>query len=270
MASPFFEFKEGGGCACAQQYNRTAEWFQADAYSSCGERTGAYTTSHCALQATVALSALKKDYWQAELRVAQWRAGSTVTLHWGGIPAKFFSSWNAEKMVDDPFVEWQRGGDWTFKLSLPPKGQAYSYLGVKVGYPLRLPAVSCAAAFPPPAPPASPPPPPPPPSCFEGVSYELQASSGAGFSARIVFTAPWGRGGSAVTLDFAGAHVELERAHGAKVAWKRGSAFTLLAGRAVGLAGFESTPPSPCQLEPHVRSNSHQLSALRQARLLFG
>ncbi|KAL1520822.1 hypothetical protein AB1Y20_022384 [Prymnesium parvum] len=263
---PFFEMSIGAPCRCAPRYNRTDEWVAPDASGGCGQHAAAYSTARCVLGATFVMTGVKKDYWQAELRLEQWRAGSLVTLHWGAIPAKFRSAWHADKVSDDPFKEWQNGGDWTFKLSTPPKGEAYGYVGIKMADNIRLPSISCSAAFPPPRPPSLPPPPPPPPACYEGVRFELLSSTADSFVGRVVFSAAWGRGGAAVSLEFPSRAVRLSKAKGAKVLWQRGSAWRLLAGRlpdpsfngfTLEFAGAAGVPCLSCEAlddsSPHLR-----------------
>ena len=84
----------------------------------------------------------KKGYWQAEGKTGVWLVGSTLTLHWGQSHAKFNSVWHADKLVEDAFKSWQDGGSWDFRLQPAPPGQTYSYMGLKVGDPPRVPAIS--------------------------------------------------------------------------------------------------------------------------------
>ena len=249
-------------CRCARQYNSTGQGSPVGADGRCGEHAAAaYAWSSCDLNgATWAVVSRKKGYYSAEVRLGRWRVGSTVTLHWGDIKsASFRSIWHAQALSGDPFAQFSQGGEWPLQLSAPPAAstEAYHFVGIKVGDPVRTPSISCDLHLPPPSPPAPPASPPPPPLCSQGVTYELitaddlaqMASSLTGkaaaaaaaatlgkapkvvpsFAARVIFEGAWDKGGFALSLDFAGRDVRLLRAEGARIAYRHMDAVTLVA-----------------------------------------
>ena len=212
--APYFALADGGSCSCTMSYD-ASEIGDVPASGACGEgKRLAHAWSTCLLGAQLGSVKRKKGYWQGEVQLGTWMLGSSVRLHWGRSHAKFMSVWHADKLVDDAFVAWQDGGEWDFRLMKPPPGEKYTYLGLKVSDPPRVPSLSCRAALPPPAPPAPPPPPMPPPICTHGVAFEIEPGSVRAdrFRARVVFSAPWGRGGFPLSLDFGERTVRLTKA----------------------------------------------------------
>ena len=80
-----------------------------------------YAWTRCTLGATFYITQKKKGYYSAEVRLSKWKAGSTLTLHWGGVDVGFRSIWHGLAISSDPFAEWAHGGDWPIKLSAPDK-----------------------------------------------------------------------------------------------------------------------------------------------------
>ena len=214
--APYFALADDGSCSCTMSYDAAAVG-DVPANGACGDgKRLAHAWSTCLLGAQLGGVKSKKGYWQGEVRLGTWMLGSSLRLHWGRTHAKFMSVWHADKLVDDAFVAWQDGGDWDFRLMKAPPGETYTYLGLKVSDPPRVPSLSCRAALPPPAPPAPPPPPMPPPICTRGVAFEIVPGSVRAntFRARVLFSAPWGRGGFALAMDFGDRAVRLTKACG--------------------------------------------------------
>eukprot|EP00316_Scyphosphaera_apsteinii_P020087 CAMPEP_0119302580 /NCGR_PEP_ID=MMETSP1333-20130426/4156_1 /TAXON_ID=418940 /ORGANISM="Scyphosphaera apsteinii, Strain RCC1455" /LENGTH=640 /DNA_ID=CAMNT_0007304977 /DNA_START=314 /DNA_END=2236 /DNA_ORIENTATION=- len=205
-------------CICTSAYNSSDQSLPTSTVDGCNGTFMAFTTSNCALGASFAVVTQRKGWWQAEVQLRHWQSSSTVTLHWGSVRARFISSWQqgdaqlfhhtssetSEAEMDsnrnssktfaaksrqlsrscslDLMHEPAHGCDWNFRLQQPSSPALYKTIQIKLASPVRVPAISCAAAFPPPpsgmvAPSALWtqklfPPPPPMLPCF-GTSYRV-------------------------------------------------------------------------------------------------
>lgn len=129
-----FLLSVASGCRCAKAYNTSGFSMPAQADGSCVEPTvPGFAWSSCSLGgATFIINQRKKGYFGGEVRLGRWKVGSSVTLHYGTVPASFRSVWHAQALSTDPFAEFSKGGSWTFRLAAPAtKAEIYTFVGVK-------------------------------------------------------------------------------------------------------------------------------------------